>query len=266
MFHLIILAALGLNGPAPTLPAPATAPQEATAETPAARFARLEAAAAAAQKAWRERLSKLNEAAVNGGPPVPEEAWTSPYLEFVPEFAAGARDHAGTADAVPFLVWLSRNALHLPEPGFEAGRNALRELLDTHAAAPEIGQIASLLGRLSTYLGAEEARALLAKVEARTPHRTVRAWAVYARLTPTLDQAAVDSEAFRAAKAEALGALEGVEDTSLTSDVRNRIELRERFSIGMVAPDIEGVDLDGTPFKLSDYEGKVLFVDFWGDW
>ena len=30
--------------------------------------------------------------------------------------------------------------------------------------------------------------------------------------------------------------------------------------------EIEGVDLDGVPFRLSDYRGKVVFLDFWGDW
>lgn len=36
--------------------------------------------------------------------------------------------------------------------------------------------------------------------------------------------------------------------------------------IGSVAPDIEGVDTDGVRFKLSDYRGKVVVLDFWGDW
>ncbi|MHC4938112.1 MAG: peroxiredoxin family protein [Planctomycetota bacterium] len=36
--------------------------------------------------------------------------------------------------------------------------------------------------------------------------------------------------------------------------------------VGKVAPDIEGPDLDGVNFKLSDYRGKVIFLDFWGDW
>jgi thiol-disulfide isomerase/thioredoxin len=36
--------------------------------------------------------------------------------------------------------------------------------------------------------------------------------------------------------------------------------------IGNLAPDIEGVDLDGERFKLSDYRGKVVVLDFWGDW
>jgi len=42
-------------------------------------------------------------------------------------------------------------------------------------------------------------------------------------------------------------------------------ELR-RLQIGMLAPDIEGEDLDGVPFKLSDYRGKVVVLDFWGHW
>jgi cytochrome oxidase Cu insertion factor (SCO1/SenC/PrrC family) len=38
------------------------------------------------------------------------------------------------------------------------------------------------------------------------------------------------------------------------------------LEIGKVAPDIEGVDLDQVPFRLSDYRGKVVVLDFWGDW
>ena len=35
---------------------------------------------------------------------------------------------------------------------------------------------------------------------------------------------------------------------------------------GQMAPEIDGVDLDNVPFKLSDYRGKVVMLDFWGDW
>jgi peroxiredoxin len=38
------------------------------------------------------------------------------------------------------------------------------------------------------------------------------------------------------------------------------------LAVGKVAPDIEGEDLAGVPFKLSDYRGKVVMLDFWGDW
>lgn len=36
--------------------------------------------------------------------------------------------------------------------------------------------------------------------------------------------------------------------------------------IGKELPEIEGVDTDGNRFKISDYRGKVVMIDFWGDW
>lgn len=36
--------------------------------------------------------------------------------------------------------------------------------------------------------------------------------------------------------------------------------------IGRAAPEIQGNDLDGKSFKLSDYRGKVVVLDFWANW
>lgn len=38
------------------------------------------------------------------------------------------------------------------------------------------------------------------------------------------------------------------------------------LSVGKVAPDIEGRDQDGVKFKLSDYRGKVVVLDFWSEY
>jgi cytochrome oxidase Cu insertion factor (SCO1/SenC/PrrC family) len=35
------------------------------------------------------------------------------------------------------------------------------------------------------------------------------------------------------------------------------------LAAGTAAPDIEGEDSDGKKFKLSDYRGKVVLLDFW---
>ena len=40
----------------------------------------------------------------------------------------------------------------------------------------------------------------------------------------------------------------------------------ENLQVGQVAPDIVGKDLDGVEFRLSDYRGKVILLDFWGHW
>ena len=46
----------------------------------------------------------------------------------------------------------------------------------------------------------------------------------------------------------------------------NSTNLEVKPKVGFLAPEIEGVDLDGTQFKLSDYRGKVVMLDFYGDW
>ena len=38
------------------------------------------------------------------------------------------------------------------------------------------------------------------------------------------------------------------------------------LQVGRTPPDIVGKDVAGAEFKLSDYRGKVVVVDFWVDW
>src|SRR5262249_47325115 len=47
-----------------------------------------------------------------------------------------------------------------------------------------------------------------------------------------------------------------------------KVELFEvrNLAIGKAAPEIEGEDIDGKKFKLSEYKGKVVVLDFWGHW
>ncbi len=42
--------------------------------------------------------------------------------------------------------------------------------------------------------------------------------------------------------------------------------LRHPILVGKPVPEIEGEDIDGAKFKLSDYRGKVVLLDFWGNW
>lgn len=47
---------------------------------------------------------------------------------------------------------------------------------------------------------------------------------------------------------------------------RSLKELHSPIRVGKEAPEIAASDLDGKEFKLSDYRGKVVLLDFWGNW
>ena len=55
-------------------------------------------------------------------------------------------------------------------------------------------------------------------------------------------------------------------DSPFLENARNCIFEMDRLQIGMKVPEIEGEDLDGVAFRLSDYRGKVVMLDFWGEW
>ena len=52
-----------------------------------------------------------------------------------------------------------------------------------------------------------------------------------------------------------------------TGDVAKNVlnELRN-LGIGKTAPEVTGQDIEGKPMKLTDFRGKVVVLDFWGDW
>jgi cytochrome oxidase Cu insertion factor (SCO1/SenC/PrrC family) len=58
--------------------------------------------------------------------------------------------------------------------------------------------------------------------------------------------------------------LHGCEQLHRTAPVPG--EPADGLAVGQPAPEIEGEDLEGVPFKLSDYRGKVVVLDFWGTW
>jgi len=67
---------------------------------------------------------------------------------------------------------------------------------------------------------------------------------------------------------EAEGVLEqiGKNNPKLAAGVKEAQFALKHLTVGRTAMEIEGEDLDGKNFKLSDYRGKVVVVDFWGDW
>ena len=49
-------------------------------------------------------------------------------------------------------------------------------------------------------------------------------------------------------------------------EVAHIYEDRAQLELLGLKPDIQGSDIEGKKFKLSDYAGKVVLLDFFGDW
>jgi hypothetical protein len=56
------------------------------------------------------------------------------------------------------------------------------------------------------------------------------------------------------------------DDAELRTAAERALYLLRNLKVGKEAPDIKAADLDGKEFKLSDYRGKVVLLDFWGNW
>lgn len=54
--------------------------------------------------------------------------------------------------------------------------------------------------------------------------------------------------------------------TKSAMHARGSIFELDHLQIGMVAPDFEQTDQDGKSWKLTEYRGQVIVLDFWGFW
>jgi len=153
-------------------------------------------------------------------------------------------------------LWTLRSAPQTPEAAAAATL-----MIEHFADSPEMAQLLPLIGRDSRNLDA------LLKV-AKDP--TIRALAMFslARGLSNDESPAAEKRAIELLR-EIVAKHAKVEDARrqpLGPQAERLLFAVENLKIGKVAPDIKGVDLDGVDFKLSDYRGKVVVLDFWGDW
>jgi hypothetical protein len=53
---------------------------------------------------------------------------------------------------------------------------------------------------------------------------------------------------------------------NLGDTAKNELNELRNLGIGKTAPEVAGEDIDGKSLKLTDFRGKVVVLDFWGDW
>ena len=58
----------------------------------------------------------------------------------------------------------------------------------------------------------------------------------------------------------------GNDNTAIANLAKSELKEMRLLGIGKTVPEIEGKDLQDKEFKISDYRGKVVLIDFWGFW
>ncbi|MEM1449090.1 MAG: hypothetical protein AAGI22_08245 [Planctomycetota bacterium] len=186
-----------------------------------------------------------------------------PLGAFLPRFQAGASAHAGSPEAFDYLRWILSSGWRVDQ---DAALAALDDLLDDHLRDPRISRVAFVLALRTTRHGFPRERALeaIGAIDGAAATDEDRAEARYWRayLLSKTDEDGTDLD--RVLADLAFAAERGTPETREEAfGLRTRLT---QLQLGQPAPEIEGVDLDGASFKLSDYRGKVVLLDFWGDW
>ena len=154
--------------------------------------------------------------------------------------------------AIDALVWALGYSRHNSEPEKQAIELFRKHFFDSE----QLEAVCQVLAMQES----EASEAFLKDVIEKNPHQSVKGAASLA-----LGQVLKSTDAKRAE--QYLNDVVQKYGTGEQKDTAKR-ELFEmhNLAIGKVAPEIEGEDVDGKRFKSTDYRGKVLVLDFWGDW
>ncbi len=289
------IAALAVLGLPPGLcaqaPASPAVPAAADADSPAARFA--------AVKADHEKAMQTFEVAYRAAKTDEEQMKLLADLLPKPEpFVARMLAIAGAAPKDPVaadcLMWALDNARDEAQCA-----SILQALQQDHLANPKLGAACQTLRGG----GVKNDEAFLRAVLEKSPHPAARAQACFVLGLHQTDaaqaaravQSGEDPERVkRLAEFRGLDWLAAMRKVDCAALQKEGEALLERvvaefgdvvmphgtmgdlaktelfemrnLAVGKVAPEIVGKDLDGVEFKLSDYRGKVVFLDFWGYW
>jgi hypothetical protein len=189
---------------------------------------------------------------------------------FAPRFIALATKYPRDPAAVDALTWVLQNSR---ATGKSAPRTkAVTLLRRSHLKSDKIGP--ACLGLASAT--DRDSESLLRSVLSTNPHKDVQGAACLS-LAELLSHRAESMPAKTAARTQANSEKlyeRAVKDygtvrlagTTVGDRAKAELFVLQHLAIGKTAPEITGEDQDGKKFKLSDYRGKVVMLDFWGNW
>jgi hypothetical protein len=179
-----------------------------------------------------------------------------------------AQDHPKDDFVPEALVWVIEQARFGPDAD-----KALDILLADHPEIEKLKDICQTIRYSGSAQGEKHLRAILEK----SPHKDVQGTAClvlgqYLREKTERRGLTKDAQDKLANEAESIleRAAEKYGDVKMYNKTVGDLAKAELFAarhlvIGKEAPEIEGEDIDRKTFKLSDYRGKVVVLDFWGN-
>jgi len=187
-----------------------------------------------------------------------------PAKLYVPKFEDLAQRADGTEVGLNCCLWIVK---HSSGEKSKELTNAIDALSNRYIQSPKLVEFASYLRYGSWSLGRELAQHTLNHLIEASPHDAVRAQATCSLAYALLDDSSGDSAAAHTRAHDLFVKVQhDYPDSKAAKQAESGLFELDHLQIGMSVPELEGTDVDGAPFKLSEYRGKVIVLDFWGNW
>ncbi len=189
---------------------------------------------------------------------------------YAKRYEALALESRGTETS--FKAWRKVFDLGSMYHNAEALRKALDALMAEHAQREELADLTLGLRYGAQQIGEERVIGALRTLAERSPHRKVKASALYnlgatlGENRPAGDPQLAEARAILCSVAKDYAEVELYPGRTCGQAAEAFLFELDHLQVGMPAPEFAAVDAEGASFRLSDYKGKVVLIDFWGFW
>lgn len=191
-----------------------------------------------------------------------------PGPEFIPEFEALAVEAKGTDVAA--AARMQEFGIQLNFQKKPDAAKTLEKLLDESITSKALGELPMMMQGYAQMAGKERVTHSLELLLEKSPHDTVKAGSLLSLGKLCCDENASETQMAAGRKhfARLIAEYPKVKGSEgIYAEVAEGFLFAlDNLKIGKQAPDFEVTDENGTKFKLSDYRGKVVVIDFWGIW
>jgi hypothetical protein len=190
----------------------------------------------------------------------------STFMDLAPQIAEKAKKNLDHPQALLLLMWVCGATAYAGEsPLGKLYHSTVDFLMERFPERPELTPLATIW--LARDPNPDWAEKHLRNLMAKNSLENVRTSARFglASILENKDEAS-QPEAEKLFQSFVDESNESPGNKQLAEQAKNELAEMKVRGIGKPVPDIVGDDLDSKAFKLSDYKGKVVLIDFWAFW